>query len=751
MKKLLSFVSALVVGSVLADITVDTKTFTLTIGDDAAAKSLVVKATGEECLDARDRVPLFSSTQIRPFNNEIKLMHPNKRTTYPANRVRREGDRLIVGFRLAPYEAVVKVTEADGYALFELVDFISNNKDEKQYGGLYMDVPPVAEFRVLQLPVKERANFGEWLNVCWDDRAAVAVVAAEPYADIDHEERTGYQILRADLARGRNLRGGKAAIVAGVGEKGFLASMDGFEKDLGLPRGVESRKNPLLNASIYWTSNIRPDTVDRHIAYAKQGGFKLMLLYYTAFCDCRGYSEQGKYKFWPDRYPNGEKDLQLVIDKIRAAGITPGFHTLQTHIGTNTPYMTPSIDPRLNLTRRFTLLSDIPADGKVDELVVAENPVDSPRCGPRVQMLNFCGEGFCYTSYTTTPPYKFLGVTRGAFATTARAHRRGEIGGILDMSEYGGTSCYINQDTDLQDEIAEKIARLCDMGMDFCYFDGSEGANPPCGINVPLSQYRVVRKLKKAPLFVEGAAKGHFGWHFQSGANAFDYFAPDVFKQKIVEYPLAEAPLMRKDFTRLDFGWWKPTLKGPKGWRGKDPTIGSQADMWEFGTSKAAAWDCPATIQCSLEFFDKCPRTADLLEVMRRWEDVRAKKWLTDEQRAALRDPKREFHLLLNGKGDYELVPYEQVPVAGSLTSDVRAFVFERNGETYATWWHTDASAKFALMADVTLLEKIDGAPVACAKDGGKTVLPADDRRYLKTKLSAAALAAAFDKAEILK
>ena len=51
-----------------ADVTIETTTFTLTVGDDAVARSLVVKATGEETLDQRERIALFSSTQTRPFN-----------------------------------------------------------------------------------------------------------------------------------------------------------------------------------------------------------------------------------------------------------------------------------------------------------------------------------------------------------------------------------------------------------------------------------------------------------------------------------------------------------------------------------------------------------------------------------------------------------------------------------------------------------------------------------------------------------
>ena len=110
-------------GGVLADVRLETGAFVLEIGDDAAAKSLRIKSNGEECVSNRDGLPLFSVTQDRPFNNEIKLNYPNKRTTYPANRIRREGDVLVVGFELAPYEAMVKVVERQSYVVLELCDF----------------------------------------------------------------------------------------------------------------------------------------------------------------------------------------------------------------------------------------------------------------------------------------------------------------------------------------------------------------------------------------------------------------------------------------------------------------------------------------------------------------------------------------------------------------------------------------------------------------------------------------------------
>ena len=722
------------------DISFENDVFKLVIGADARAKSLVVKATGEECIDAREGIAIVSSTQDRPFNNEIKLAWPNKRTTYQANRARLENGKLVVGFEIAPYEVAIDVEVGKGYMTFTLSDFVCEH--DLQYEGLIMNVPPVAQLRLLQLPVKNRANMGDWLNVMWDDKAAVAVVGADPHSEISHERRFGFNLLYADLYRGLALKGGKATIVAGAGREAFLDSMDEFERANGLPLGVQSRRDPRLNASIFWTSCLNPENVDDHIALAKKSGIRMMLIYYPAMTDAQGgYATLGNYD-WNDKYPRKEADLKDVLAKVKAAGITPGFHTLQTHIGCRSRYVTPVADPRLNLTRRFTLAKPLPESGEVSEIEVLENPVDAPlfarNASQTARVLKFGGELFAYETYSTTPPYRFTGVKRGKWNTAAAAHPRGEIGGTLDVSEYAAISCYIDQNTDLQDEIAEKIAKIFDAGMEFCYFDGSEGVNPPCGVNVAFAQYRVVKKFAKMPIFIEGAAKSHFGWHLQAGANAFDVFPPEIFKEMIVKFPHDEAPLMCKDMTRLDYGWWalylpgqQVTLKNVLPYR-KTKTVGTQPDMWEFGTSRAAAWDCPATISINPKRALQHPRIDDLLEVMRRWEDVRARNWLTPAQKEALKSPTQEHHLYINERGEYELHEIEMLPTPTNAP-ELRGFVFERGGKRMVAYWHTSGAAK----------------AVAALGDGGAEIeLDAAGVKYLATDLARGAVRSAFGAAK---
>ena len=163
------------------------------------------------CIPSQLLQTLFSVTQARPFNNENKLAHPNKRTVYPGNRLRREGDTLIAGFETAPYEARIRVREAPGYLAFELEDLPVRPSD---FGGLAMTPPPTAEFRLLQIPVRRGEAFGEWLNVEWLDNAAVCVLATSPHARIDSEPRPGARLLTADAVRGIRLRGCGAALIA---------------------------------------------------------------------------------------------------------------------------------------------------------------------------------------------------------------------------------------------------------------------------------------------------------------------------------------------------------------------------------------------------------------------------------------------------------------------------------------------------------------------------------------------------------
>ncbi len=723
----------------MSDIILQNSSFRLVIGADCSVKSLQALHSKEELIPSGTRTALFAATQERPYNNEIKLSYMNQETTLQATSARLQDGRLYVGFGLFPFEAVIDVTIKERYIAFTLADFAAEAESYPQP----MDYPPVSAFTLLQLPFSASLTYGSWLNVCHGEKAAGAVLAASPHTLVDATVQGDIRILTAKVYRGIKLRGGTAVLTVSDKEQ-LLDAVEQVEEDFCLPRGVQSRKNPLINASAYWTRNLCPANVDAHIALAKQGGFSLMLLYYTCMTDAKGksgiFSKCGDYSY-NQSYPNGEADLRTVLQKLKAAGITPGFHFLHTHIGVDTAYVTPTADRRLHLTRRFTLSRAL---DKADTVIyVDEPPTDCPTGDPKSRLLRFDGEIICYERYTTEYPYCFVGCKRGHFATTVTPHDAYTVGGVLDVSEYTGSSIYLEQNSDLQEEIAQKIAAIYDLGFAFIYFDGSEGTNAPFAYHIPNAQHRVYKMLKNAPIFCEGAAKAHFGWHMLSGGNAFDIFPAEVFKQMILVHPFAEAKRMKADLTRVNFGWWS---------FGKDTRV----DLFEFGTSKAAALDCPATVMVDDPALVMAhPRRNDILEMMRRWEEVRRKGVLTAADKQPLADPAYEHTLVKEADGSCKILTY--YPVGEGCVglpreigkekphfSSMRAFVMLHKGDACAVIWDDFGESSLVLKTDKVLsyTREIESAPLPYESKAGEVCFTVSDRAYLRTACSLEELAA---------
>ncbi len=722
------------------DIVIENEQVRLIISTDGTAESLVFKPTNEECLRLGENISLFSVTQERPYNNEVKLAHPNKKTTYRADTVYEVEDNLIVGFETIPYEAVIKVKVTPAYIGFSLEDFIVEEKDY----NVNITPPPVFEMCFLQLPVRNRDHFGEWLNVSWDENLSINILGTDPFARIDAEKRNGYRIMKADAVKEVKLRDVGAALIVCATEN-LLENIAQVEDDYQLPQGVKSRRNEKIKFSYYWSGNVNPDNVDQHLRYAKMGGFRSLMLYYPSFIEGVGYRKLGNYNWKKSVYPNGRDDLKTMIDKIEGNGMITGFHFLHTHIGRDSKYITPEADYRLNLLDMFTLAEPL---GVNDTTIYVEQNPEGLTMADKCRVLKIGTELISYKRYTTTRPYKFLGCSRGIDQTTISSQPKGYIFGLLDVSEFGSTSVYLDQNSSLQDEIAEKIADIYEAGFKFIYFDGSEGVNSPFWYHVSAAQYNVYRRLSPAPLFAEGAAKTHFSWHMVSGGNAFDVFKPEYLKEAIRKFPAEEAPRMRNDFTRVNFGWlgyWVPD----------ENTVGTQPDMLEYVTSRAAAWDCPVSIHANLEKFDTHPRTPDNLEVFRRWEQVRAQNWLTDEQKQMLQNLEQEHILLLNEQEEFELLPYDQIMNVAKKSREVRAFIFERKNDIYVVYWHISDSKRIALALNseqILLLESLgQEVPVLPGQELNSVVLPVGKRRYIKTSnLTKDQIIIAFQNATII-
>lgn len=667
-------------------ISFETESVSFIVGKNGRALSLYDKRNKEELL-ADGNSPLFSVSQDRFFDNEQKLMHPSRRENIDSDSIRYENGSLIAGFSPLPYEAKIDVEYKNGYFVFTLSDFLF---PEGAYRGLFIAKPPAVSLKFLKLHIKERRYFGEWMNVCHDDKTAVAVMGTSPRTFIGHEDTQNGKLLYAEARKGILFKGCSAVLITGE-KKDFLGLVEGFENDFALPQGVKSRRGEKLNASIYWVADAVPENIEEHISLAEQGGFSMMLFYYTCFVkEENGYSLCGNYEL-RDEYDGSVDNIGRLTEKVKTHGITPGLHFLHSHVGTGSKYFTPEADHRIMHRQNLTLAQSISAEDT--EIIVDQYPFDTD-IPENCRLLRFGTELIHYEACTDTVPYRYTGCKRGYNGTAAKAHPAGTGGGVVFLSEFGATSGYCDQNSSLQDELAEKIAEIYNQGFEFIYMDGSEGVNAPYEFQIPFAQYRVYEKLRKPPLFTEAAAKGHFSWHILSGGNAFDVFPTEIFKEMINKYPLSEAPLMRMDFTRLNFGWWGFFSD-------------SRPDVFEYGTAHAAGFDCPVAVQSNIERMKANARNDDNLEVFRRWEYVRRHKLLTEKQKEMLRDPEREFVLLKNGSDEYELQEYFCVKTE---LDEITVYCFERERKAYALLCHNFDKAYVELpMKDFVLRSEVDG------------------------------------------
>ena len=383
----------------------------LLIGENAQALSLIHKDTGQECLAVGAGVPMFTVTQYRPYDNELQLAYPAKVTQFPGQSVRRQGNQLFVSFALVGYEATIDLKITDAYIGFNL-----GKLEYKGFTSLtHKHQTPIEETLFLQIPVRARKNFGDWLNVTWDDQVAVNVLATDPFARIDAVPCSGHYLFQAGTVDEVATEGVGAALIT-TATKTLFDRIAAVEEDFDLPRGVESRRRKEYRHSYYEIPMATPQNIDEHINFARMAGFRMMEVYYLSFAQTVGHFE------WRPEYPNGMEDLKGVVKKISDAGIIPGIHIHYNKTHKNDAYVTPKPDPRLNLRERLPWRSRwmLPRRRLLWRRTPGSCTLDNER-----RYLKIQNEMVDYERYSTSPPYQFLDCKRGALDTQAGRTRRG--------------------------------------------------------------------------------------------------------------------------------------------------------------------------------------------------------------------------------------------------------------------------------------------------------------------------------------
>ncbi len=425
------------------------------------------------------------------------------------------------------------------------------------------------------------------------------------------------------------------------------------------------------------------ETVDDWIEACKSVGFNQI--------DNHGggaFFKFGSFEINEKLYPDGWESFRRINERLHEAGISSILHTYSYFIDKNSFYVTPVPSEELGYFSSFTLAGDIgPED---DEIIVNESTAGVPTVtGFWVQnsvTLRIGDELVEFTGVSKSPPYKFTGCKRGILGTKASAHSSNDKAFHL-MELFG--RFVPGADTELFVEIAKKTAEIVDeCKFDGIYFDAADGSKLFHGDEFywhygPRFVFEVMKNLK-TPVGAEMAGMTHLWWNYRSRWQAWDSARRGY--KRFADIHIASVksdtqhhgefsghlPIIKKlakvEFSPmllpLHLGWWRNDV-----WTPSPQLEMTHTDDIEYLCCKMIGNNAGLSLQGSVDkkSIENTPHLGRLHEIIRQYEELRHKNYFPDSVRELLREQGKDFTLVQEPEGKWNLKPavYHEHKVTG--------------------------------------------------------------------------------------
>lgn len=410
---------------------------------------------------------------------------------------------------------------------------------------------------------------------------------------------------------------------------GEIAQAEGLPKPMF--QGVWSRLNPELGRS-YLIAEFGESNIETMVGYARKGNF--LSLYHP-----NPFASWGHYQPSPRYFPSGEAGLKACVDHATQAGLLIGVHTLTNFIQTSDRYVTPQPDRRLAKTGSSRLVADVTADATTLEVESPEYFDNQQANWLRTVMID--GELVRYGRVSQSPPWQLLDCQRGAFGSRAVEHVAGsEVAKLMDHPYR-----VFLADHDLQREIAIRLAELFNRtGLNHLDFDGHEGCWASGQGDYGIEMFAQVFYDHVDHFVHNGTSNSQpFYWHINTCCNWGEPWYGG-FRSSMAEYRINNQALLERNWMPKMLGWFQFTAET------------SLADI-EWLMARSAGYDSGFAMVASESVFAENPSTDMLLETIRQWEALRMGGAFSEQQKLAMRDSQREFHLRHAAEGP-TLHPY---------------------------------------------------------------------------------------------
>lgn len=656
-----------------------------------------------------------------PPDGKLNLVEPGqpfmrvrlKDSTVAASQVALAGHTATVTFGASGAVARVRLEAKPEYFALELLDVEGE--------GLQW-------LQLCNLRLKISQSVGTLVNAAWDGTYGACVMACNDQVDAAGEDNS-QAALAARCYPQYGLRGARVAILGlptGDSEPDaqVLAAIGRLELAEGLPHpmvnGVWLKQSPERFRSYLMVHDLSEANADQVIAAAR-GGFGCIEFY--------PWRSTPSYELNPALFPSGLAGLKAVADKIHAAGMQVGLHSMQSMVGWGAKtdrYITPKADPRLLQDRHGTLAAAL--DEKSTTLALREGAGDWPERGD----LYVAGEIIQYEQRTDTG---FADVKRGLYGTTVTAHPAGtEVGFLVNCFPIWGHTVYCpDVRTDLVDEICQRQADVFNaVGADMSYFDGGEelAKQPPYWRNQGRVALGVMKRLNK-PVVLEGnALYTHWSWHVITRGSP--HYDPIYFGRRdyTLRFKGTNPAHWAKNLMPGDVGWFAPHLRSLA-------TDAVTPDEVMLLCLKAVGGKSPISFSISARDLDRNPRMPEMLEIIRACDELKRREYFSPAALAELTKPRAECHLEQTAQGEWLLRPLQFGPTAvvNAATATTSGWEYRNPYAAQTPFVRLRARAALAPYGDpgnVVLADPARGTPFVAestaAADLTQSVTPAEEK-----------------------
>ncbi|HRU19772.1 MAG TPA: hypothetical protein P5125_05385 [Kiritimatiellia bacterium] len=580
----------------------------LTLNARGRVTSLRNRASGRELL-------------VRPTPLVSARLRNGQRIT--ARSVTRQGDALTFGFATHAGSAVVAIDAHREFFNFTLRTH---------------SLTDATELVFCELPVRPTRYRGGMANLLSDDEDGVCLRGY----DLPVEMRIAGDVLRVSAAVPPGPSGWRAGLAAGPRDT-LTTSLRAMARHAGVPMSENSGPWSLeaeATRGSYLFANLAHAATDDWIEVARRGGFSTLHLH-------GWWQTLGHYAVRTQYYPRGLDDMRDTVERIHAAGLRAGIHTLTACIDTRDAWITPEASPHLIPFDTYTLARSVsPTDTVlyVNEPPSARHDVVFTYSG-NGNAIRIGSEIIQYAAITREPPYAFRDCTRGAFKTRPAAHA---AGAQADYLQQRYNAFYPQPDSPLADELADRIAHVFNTcKLDQLYFDGSEGMMSRYGIDA--MRHKIMRRLEGNPL-IEASCHGAHNWWFHSRLGAWDHpvWAPKRFHD---DHVAVCARYRASDLLAPQMGWWAPRMATPF-------ARGHHLDEMEYFAGKNLGLDAAMSIQGVNVNQAILPYHLERQFTLLGWyEHLRLARYFDTQTVARLIVPGAEFRLRQTRDGIWQFTP----------------------------------------------------------------------------------------------